>query len=335
MSTTSAAEQDRLGAGDSARGVYMGALQTSGWMIWLVPLMVLLLAFATSGIAKSLSLQYLQMWAVSLPIVGAFALLEGLVPSAGPRKHFSQVILNLQVGIVLYLSVAITALVAFVTSVVGRHLGTGWIDLHFLSGDSLWARVATVIMSWLVFDFFYYWYHRSQHTFAFLWQIHKLHHTDEQVSVTTKLRANLSDAFLNIFVTTVPVALLFRFDPVAMAKLSTFMKLATEVIGCFIHANIRLSLGWASVLMVGPQAHRIHHSQLIQHHNRNFCLYFPIWDILFGTYYHPSRSEFPPTGIDRPDDVSSVGEAVALPFRGWWAMFYGWRQKAHLRPRPG
>ena len=82
----------------------------------------------------------------------------------------------------------------------------------------------------------------------------------------------------------------------------------------------------ASPLMVGPQTHRIHHSRLLQHHNRNFGVYFMLWDILFGTYYHPSRAEFPPTGVDGESDVRSVREVLTLPYRGWWDMFRDWRR---------
>jgi sterol desaturase/sphingolipid hydroxylase (fatty acid hydroxylase superfamily) len=60
-----------------------------------------------------------------------------------------------------------------------------------------------------------------------------------------------------------------------------------------IHANLKLSLGPLSWLVDGPQVHRIHHSQLPQHFDRNFAAFFPIWDVLFGTYYHPARGEFP------------------------------------------
>ena len=34
-----------------------------------------------------------------------------------------------------------------------------------------------------------------------------------------------------------------------------------------------------------------------QHKDRNFAAFFPIWDILFRTFYFPKRDEFPDTGI--------------------------------------
>src|SRR5207248_9190433 len=37
-------------------------------------------------------------------------------------------------------------------------------------------------------DFFYYWFHRLQHSSKWLWAEHELHHSDEHVNVTTSLR---------------------------------------------------------------------------------------------------------------------------------------------------
>jgi hypothetical protein len=36
---------------------------------------------------------------------------------------------------------------------------------------------------------------------------------------------------------------------------------------------------------------------------KNFVAFFPIWDILFGTYYHPARDEFPPTGVEGEKEI--------------------------------
>lgn len=303
-------------------------LKASAVVILSLPFGVSLLAFATTGVTRSLSLQYLQTLICSLSILIAFFLLEKILPSAGPRKRPAQILLDIQDGILLFLGVTVAgALGGFGASLVERHLDLEWLDLRFRSADTLPALAATVFLSYLIFDFFNYWYHRSQHTFAILWQVHKLHHMDKQLSVTTRLRNSVSDIFIGIFFILIPTALFFRFDPIATVKLSLLMKLGGEFQSAFIHSNLRLHFGRASVVLVGPQLHRIHHSILTQHHNRNFGGWFPIWDILFGTYYHPSRAEFPPTGIEAVNDVSSIGELVAVPFRGWWEMLCGWRQR--------
>ncbi len=320
-----------LDAGNPENALHVdnvGRLSALAALIWLLPLGALLLAATAKGMTRELSLQYLQALMVSLLMIVVFAFVERALPSAGPYKRSPQIILNLQIGILVLLGATLTGAAAgFLVPVVTRHFALRQLDLSLHSADGIAALVVTVVLSWLIYDLFYYWYHRSQHTFSVLWQIHKFHHVDEQFSVSTRFRENLTDVFITLFAITMPVALFFRLDPVATAKYSIFMKLASEFMGDFKHLNIRLHLGWASRLIVGPQQHRIHHSRLVQHHNRNFGGYVPIWDILFGTYYHPSRAEFPLTGVDGESDVRSVREALTLPYRGWWAMFCDWRQR--------
>ena len=56
----------------------------------------------------------------------------------------------------------------------------------------------------------------------------------------------------------------------------------------FFHSlELRIQLGRWSWVAGAPQVHRIHHSRLPQHADKNFAAYFPIWDVLFGTYWHP------------------------------------------------
>ena len=93
------------------------------------------------------------------------------------------------------------------------------------------------------------------------------------------------------------------------------------------HSNFRLQYGKASVLFISPQTHRIHHSRLPQHLDKNFCAHWPIWDILFGTYFAPARDEFPPTGVDGEREIQSLGEALIFTPREWLKLFFAWRSR--------
>jgi sterol desaturase/sphingolipid hydroxylase (fatty acid hydroxylase superfamily) len=85
----------------------------------------------------------------------------------------------------------------------------------------------------------------------------------------------------------------------------------------FNHANIRLRLGPLTPILCGPQYHRIHHSRLPEHQDKNFAALFPVIDMMFGTYHRPSRDEFPPTGlISGAPAVARHWQAHLDPFRG-------------------
>jgi sterol desaturase/sphingolipid hydroxylase (fatty acid hydroxylase superfamily) len=73
-------------------------------------------------------------------------------------------------------------------------------------------------------------------------------------------------------------------------------------------------LSW---LLLTPQMHRIHHSRESRHLDRNFAFIFPLWDVLFGTYYHPGPFEYPATGLASGDRVRTPWQIVAWPFIRW------------------
>ena len=54
----------------------------------------------------------------------------------------------------------------------------------FFSGiNKMWFLLAYFFF----FDVIYYWYHRAQHSNSFLWLVHKLHHSDSELNVTTSM----------------------------------------------------------------------------------------------------------------------------------------------------
>jgi sterol desaturase/sphingolipid hydroxylase (fatty acid hydroxylase superfamily) len=183
-------------------------------------------------------------------------------------------------------------------------------DLPNLLPESGWSRIGLLIVfafvPLLVSDFFYYWFHRLQHANRWLWEQHKLHHTDEAVNVTTSLRHHWTENGFRLVFVALPMGATLTITPVEAGIVTMF----TSQWGYLIHANIRLPLGPLSGVFLGPQAHRIHHSLEREHLNKNFAAFFPIWDILFGTFHRPRLGEFPDTGvageIGRPAPTNAV-----------------------------
>jgi sterol desaturase/sphingolipid hydroxylase (fatty acid hydroxylase superfamily) len=65
--------------------------------------------------------------------------------------------------------------------------------------------------------FFFYWWHRAQHSNALLWAQHKFHHQEQWVNVTTVHRYHFSEEMFRVFVVYLPLAVLFDFRPVTVA----------------------------------------------------------------------------------------------------------------------
>jgi sterol desaturase/sphingolipid hydroxylase (fatty acid hydroxylase superfamily) len=184
------------------------------------------------------------------------------------------------------------------------------IKLHFPEGivGSLLALLTAMLAS----DFIYYWWHRFQHTNRWLWAQHTLHHSERSLSVLTSMRHHWLEDPIRLFTQALPLGFLLFVAPPSVAWLGSILALWPF----FIHLNLRLSMGPLTTVFAGPQYHRIHHSILPQHLDKNFAAFFPVWDIIFRTAHIPMRNEYPPTGIDGVE-TDSFAKALFSPFMDW------------------
>ena len=171
--------------------------------------------------------------------------------------------------------------------------------------------VLFTLLYYFVFDLFYYSFHRLQHVWPLLWREHLLHHSDVSLNATTTLRQHWLEEPLKVFFMALPLAVLFASQP----QLSGIILVVVQLWTFYIHANIRLPLGVIGRFIAGPQFHRIHHSYLPEHIDRNYAVFFPIIDWMFGTYVHPKPGEYPPTGLAGGGRVDSILGAHLSPFK--------------------
>lgn len=269
--------------------------------------------------------EFARGWAGSLGhvalVYAGFFLFERLLPAerAQPWRRLG---FNLVIGVLLFTisSALVVVLTPLIQPLVTAPLGQ---RIRIAMPDGLAGSLLQVAFYFLVYDFFYYWWHRAQHELPWLWPQHELHHSDTALNVTTSLRHHWLEDPLRVFAMTAPLQFAFAFrEPslpwvMAVAGLWPF----------FIHANVRLDLGWLTAVVAGPQYHRIHHSIEPQHWNRNYAAFFPIWDIVFGTACLPKRGEWPRTGVPR-GEPAGVQAALWGPFRDWRAMLRRRRARA-------
>ena len=219
-------------------------------------------------------------------------------------------------------------------SISGRIRNITYTVIYFLAGFALlsmitfnlpWPEPLNIPESFLtsflycllyifIMDFFFYWYHRAQHKFALLWPIHELHHSDSELNSTSSIRTYWLELPIQVILISLPT--IYILNPS-----SASMKLLPVILTAwlfFTHANLRLSLGVLTSIFCGPQLHRIHHSKKKKHHNKNFAQFFPIYDLIFGTYYKPSKNEYPETGTFMLQCNASISYVVKRPFKIWW-----------------
>lgn len=173
----------------------------------------------------------------------------------------------------------------------GHRHGAGLIPWLGLSG--LPALVATVV----VVDLAGYLTHRWSHTSARLWSVHRTHHTDPDMDVTTSLRTHPLDV-VAIVVGSSAAVLLLGAAPAHVAISAAI----GAVFGLWDHARIVLPT-WLEGALVWviqtPGLHRVHHSPTLPETNSNYGLIFSCWDRLLGSYSPPDGRHT--TGLDTLD----------------------------------
>lgn len=196
--------------------------------------------------------------------------------------------------------------------------------IPIIFSDSVWGQVLQALVFLAIYDFFYYWWHRSQHAFSPLWSQHKLHHTEESLNVTTGTRHHWLEEPIRVFVILLPIGLLFDQKPVTITWIGTWLMLW----GFFIHSNLRITFGRFTPVFSGPHLHRLHHSIETQHCDKNFAAFYPLYDILFGTYCAPKHNEYPATGLASGESLNGFWLANVSPFREWGEMLHLRRKQA-------
>jgi len=148
----------------------------------------------------------------------------------------------------------------------------------FLNVNSL----TIFIVSLILFDCIIYWQHRIFHYVPFLWRLHKVHHSDQSFDVTTGIRFHPLEILLSI---AIKFAVVFIFG--ISAESIIVFEVMLNALALFNHSNVKIPLGidyYLRKLIVTPDMHRVHHSQIPSETNSNFGFNISFWDRLFGSY---------------------------------------------------
>ena len=218
------------------------------------------------------------------------------------------------VGVVVLDTVLVR--LVFPTTAVGLALlaeARGWGLLHALDLP-LWASVPLAAM---VLDLAIYLQHVLFHAVPVLWRLHRMHHADLELDVTTGARFHPIEILLSMAIKLGVVAAL---GPPAVAVL--LFEVLLNATSMFNHSNVRMPAGLDRVLrwiVVTPDMHRVHHSIVARETNSNFGFNLPWWDRLFGTYRDQPAAghEAMTVGIEQFRDPTEqrLDRMLTQPFR--------------------
>jgi sterol desaturase/sphingolipid hydroxylase (fatty acid hydroxylase superfamily) len=175
-----------------------------------------------------------------------------------------------------------------------------------------WAGIAAVVLApiaaALIYDFFFYWFHRAQHVLA--WRFHAVHHSIRDLNAANSYHHVSEPVFQAIFLLLPASLIVSDTGPIVPAML-----IILHLQASLIHSPTSIHLGPLRVFFCDNRFHRIHHSLEEKHFDKNFGAFTTLWDRLFGTAWFPAADEWPDTGLAEIDQPRSLWAWVDLPFR--------------------
>lgn len=234
------------------------------------------MTFETIEVLLRASFEPLQ-YAAFFGMFALFAVLERLAPrDASPQLRLGRWPANvvLTVLTIVMMSALPVGIVAVADWAKAERIGL----LHAAEVSPL----AAFAIGFLGRAFLSWGTHYLNHKVPVLWAIHRVHHVDTHLDVSTTVRFHPLE-----FVVTTPLTLAgvvaLGAPPVAIL----IYELLDASVTVFSHANVRLPW-WVdrplSLFIVTPDVHRVHHSSYQPETDSNFGAVLTIWDRVLGTY---------------------------------------------------
>jgi len=250
---------------------------------------------------------------VLLLVIGCAVLwsLESVMPLYRFRHHrLRRALPNVSLTVLLLLTNL--ALSFSAASVAGFALSHR-LGLLFLTPLPVWIEAVIGVAA---LDFFAYVAHVLLHKAPLAWRFHRVHHSEEEVDVTTAFRQHPGETVWRV---------LWQLTAIVLFGLPLWLVVVYLTISALNaqleHANIRLREPLdrlVRLLFVTPNMHKIHHSRRQQETDSNYANIFSLWDRMFGTY--TSQVDFGTLryGLNDLDDRAAqrLRGLLAMPFAG-------------------
>lgn len=185
---------------------------------------------------------------------------------------------------------------------------------YFTQSSSTLVRYASYIVVPLImfttYDFFYYWFHRLQHTSPLMWRFHEVHHSLREMNAWNSYH-HWSEEILRIPFVIIPTSILFKFEQGYLPAI-IFSVMAFH--GVFVHTNTKVNFGILRYFVADNRFHRIHHSIERRHWGRNFGSFSTFWDVIFRTAVMPEKGQWPDVGVEGVPEPKNLRAYLFMPF---------------------
>jgi len=209
-------------------------------------------------------------WFVALAIAEAISARHGRTRESGDD---GRLLTNFGLTALVILASGLLPLATIASAQVGVGIGMAH-HLHLP-----WVPIFALTL--LGQTFAAYWVHRWMHASPLLWRVHRVHHADTSVDVSTSLRNHPLELVL-----TIPASALVIV--IVGAPISVVVAVQSFLVAGAIWEHAALVLPKPvdrvlTLLFVTPRLHRLHHSPDRRNHDSNYGNSLTVWDRLFGT----------------------------------------------------
>ncbi|CAM2915469.1 sterol desaturase family protein [Moritella viscosa] len=157
-----------------------------------------------------------------------------------------------------------------------------WGLTYFTNLNGSIGTFIIIIFAIILLDAAIYFQHRLFHRVPALWRLHRMHHSDLDIDVTTAIRFHPIEIILSMLI---KIAVIITLGVPVIAVV--LFELLLNLTAMFNHSNIRLPAKidrYMRNILVTPDMHRVHHSVNGHETNHNFGFCLPWWDHLFDSY---------------------------------------------------
>jgi sterol desaturase/sphingolipid hydroxylase (fatty acid hydroxylase superfamily) len=159
-------------------------------------------------------------------------------------------------------------------------------SLALLAEAPLWVQFVVFL---ILKDFVEWIIHRVLHNVSWLWELHKLHHSIEELDWIGNFRFHWGEVIVYKTLSYLPLVVL-GVDPRVLLAIAVLWTVMLDV----NHANLAISWGPLRYLLNSPKMHVWHHDvEQYGKGGQNFGQVLSVWDWIFGTVYWPADREVP------------------------------------------
>lgn len=184
-------------------------------------------------------------------------------------------------------------------------------------------------------DFIRFLQHWLFHKVPVLWSFHKVHHAARVLTPFTNYRNHPFESFIfhcrRIFSYGLITGTFLYFVGNDLTLLDVFYAATFRKIFNHVGSNLRHSHIWISWgnffehIFISPAQHQIHHSDAIEHRDKNMGSAFALWDWMFGTLVIAGEQKDLVLGLGDEENTrfTSFSRNVLSPFVDLWHQFLG------------